>query len=280
MGWRNRNSSRRWGHITVGIAAGALLTGGTAIGAALIDGGDVRNSSLTGKDIRDKSLTKADIRGQLTGPRGATGPAGAAGPTGATGPAGVGPAGPTGAQGVRGATGPTGPTGTAGTRGATGPTGPTGTAGTRGATGPTGPTGLTGPSPVTNVNVLTYSDSRDEGTPILSYEPFRTVGTFTKTSASTRIKLTWVSHVHVFATVTDTSCDWGLFIDGNQGFNSNRAVVFTDETGAEHQAVSVTGIYFNIPAGLHTVSLQVRGSAFSCHENFANFTRHVIVEEF
>ena len=56
-------------------------------------------------------------------------------------------------------------------------------------------------------------------------------------------------------------------------------MVFADENGARHQAVSLTGIYPGLAAGLHTVNLQVRGDAFSCSENLGNFSRQVIVEE-
>jgi hypothetical protein len=194
---------------------------------------------------------------------GQIGPAGPAGPPG--------PQGPQGVQGLKGDTGPIGPQGPAG---APGPVGPQGPAGEPGAAGP----GAT-------ITTLSYSLTSIDSAPGITPKVLRTLGTFTKASAGTRIQLTWNSHV----SGQGDWCTFHLRIDGVQsdtldncgrGGGCVGATIGPRDTGIQF-AVSTTDVWSGLAAGVHTVTLWDRGvNATQCIENEGNFPHHVIVTEY
>jgi hypothetical protein len=117
---------------------------------------------------------------------------------------------------------------------------------------------------------LTNTDNSISST----YELIRTVGTFTKVLSNTDIELTWIAH----ASTNGTFCDFQLRIDDNPSLGTldtgGRAVLYTAES-----PVAVTVLFRGLSAGLHTVSIWVRGTATSCTLNRGNFPQTVFVKE-
>ena len=100
-----------------------------------------------------------------SGSAGATGPAGAVGLTGAAGSAGAtGATGSSGSTGARGDTGLTGSTGNNGSTGSVGNTGAKGDTGLTGSTGSDGATGARGPVGPSEIQYLTFPNSKMKGT--------------------------------------------------------------------------------------------------------------------
>ena len=105
------------------------------------------------------------------------------------------------------------------------------------------------------------------------YEPLRSVGNFTKTSASSTVKLTWSGHISRGGTTG--FCDFQLRIDNAQPPSLAASAVLY---GAEAPIPSIA--YFpNLGQGPHTVSIWVRGNATNCIQNLGNFNEEVWVEE-
>lgn len=132
-------------------------------------------------------------------------------------------------------------------------------------------------APTAAVTVLRYTGSNSDATISFTYEQFRAVGNFTKQAASTAITTTWNAHVQTTGTVGTSFCHYQVRIDGNQPVGSGSfpgAVNYGD-----HQAVSLTDYWTGLTAGVHAVSIWVRGSATACGANFGNFEQQVIVHE-
>jgi hypothetical protein len=109
--------------------------------------------------------------------------------------------GPSGPVGATGAQGPAGPTGAVGAQGPAGPTGATG------AQGPLGPAGPLTPRRITTLSGI-VADDTDNGE-IVSRRL-----SFTKQSATSRLRITWTDNVGFLGTLnTQTAC-WELKMDG------------------------------------------------------------------
>lgn len=124
---------------------------------------------------------------------------------------------------------------------------------------------------------LAYSTSAT-ATSAFTEAAFRTIGTFTKAAAGTAITATWTSHIRNGGTAGTNFCQFELRIDDtvptghSSGFSG--AILYGGD-----QAVSLTGRWTGLTAGVHTVSLWLRGNGGSCTDNFGNFARHVNVIE-
>lgn len=129
-------------------------------------------------------------------------------------------------------------------------------------------------------SVLTYSGSTS-ATPSFppTFTSFRTVGTFTKLSASTDIHATLLSHMDNTGTV-GTFCQFQLRIDnlmpdGGLPSYGGGAVGYGDA-----QSYVDSGHWTGLGAGTHTVSIWLRGNSGGlCYDNFGNFGRQVLIEE-
>lgn len=127
--------------------------------------------------------------------------------------------------------------------------------------------------------VLSYSGSTTDTSAASIPHLFRTIGSFTKLSASSNVTTTWLSHVRT--TGATTFCQFQVRIDGAQtqissGFDG--IVLYSDGSSAT-APVSQTDYWTGLAAGTHTVSIWLRGNAASCNDNGGNFQRAVIVTE-
>ena len=128
-----------------------------------------------------------------------------------------------------------------------------------------------------SVTYITYTGSTSN-TPG-DFEKVRDLGTFTKVSSTTFMKLTWQSHIAM--TTAGVSCAFHLRIDdlnsqGGTSFDGTEAII----NSAERTAVSVVSAFAGLGEGSHTVSLWVRGvGSPTCQDNGGNFTRSVLAEE-
>ena len=105
------------------------------------------------------------------------------------------------------------------------------------------------------------------------FAEMRELGSFTKLEGSTDIRLTWMSHV---TQDLPGYCNFQPRIDGSVGANSYGAIINTEGT---HIPVSVTQSYSSLAAGIHTLSLWVRGAGNDCTDNPGNYPREVFIEE-
>ena len=125
---------------------------------------------------------------------------------------------------------------------------------------------------------LTYNNGIQDTTVSGTFELLRTVGDFTKVFANTDIILVWNSH----GQGTGTFCNFQLRIDGlSDDFDDGRAV-FTPIVvtgGIRNTPFSVMAEFTGLTAGIHTVSVWVRGIASDCWENPGNYPRSVFIEE-
>ena len=173
---------------------------------------------------------------------------------------------------------------------AQGPEGP------QGPTGPQGPAGSATPSVI--VTLLSYNDEQSSGplticlggdndqlpcddvgdcpnggscSGVSDYFKLRDIGPFTKTTASSAVKLTWHSHVNQ----TGLFCDLQVRVDDvDDGAGGGRAVVRSTDA-----PISTGSVFRDLAAGPHTVNIWVRGFGDDCTENYQNFNHEVIVEE-
>src|SRR6266852_6131950 len=194
---------------------------------------------------------------------------------------------PTAETGPAGPPGPPGPKGDKGDKGDVGPAGPAGPA------GPTGPTGPAGPSGVLGSTLVVYSGVTSDSSPANTPKRLRTIGTFTKAAAASKIELIWNSHAtaNLTATASLGFCNFHIRVDDVQspatdvcGPNAGclGAIVGGGSSSTGLQIPVSTGdIFTGLAAGPHTLSLWERGGGVSsCVENPGNYTRSVVVKEF
>ena len=132
-------------------------------------------------------------------------------------------------------------------------------------------------TPATNaVTVLWYDGSNGDNT-IGNFEQFRVVGNFTKQAASTAITTTWNAHVNTVGTVGVSFCHYQVRIDGNLPVGAAPFSGVVNYGG--HQAVSLTTYWSGLAAGVHSVSIWVRGAATACQANQGDFDQSVMVTE-
>jgi hypothetical protein len=110
---------------------------------------------------------------------------------------------------------------------------------------------------------------------------FKTIGTFTKDSASTAVTATWQSHVRTVLVGGGTFCQYQLRIDdlvptGQTAIDTGSVVYAASQTD---QQTSFMGRWTGLAAGTHTLSLYLRGNGATCTDNFGNFARYVYVQE-
>jgi hypothetical protein len=105
------------------------------------------------------------------------------------------------------------------------------------------------------------------------YEPFRTVGNFSKRSATSTIKLTWNGHVSQGGTGVGF-CAFQLRIDGGpppgpfQG--GGRTVLWGNEA-----PTAAVAYFMGLSRDVYTVSIWVRGNATGCTQNSGDFPEDV-----
>lgn len=181
-----------------------------------------------------------------------------AGPQGAAGPSG--PAGPAG---------PTGPSGAAGANGAPGSPGPSGPAGPAGPSGPAGPAGTIHRTQLNHIGINGEDNFPNFGDPPVL---LATIGTFTKYSDSTAIKVTWTGSAYTWSTCTYctySDCVFKIRIDGtveDAGDYFGGAVVGANGDAAHPRQtpLGVTAMFSSLSAGTHTVSVYDQGQQAEC----------------
>jgi hypothetical protein len=130
---------------------------------------------------------------------------------------------------------------------------------------------------------IEYTDGSDTSSVNARYAPLRDLGSFSKTSASSTLFITWNTHVDAMGE-PGTFCDFQLRVDGKPDTDreggGGRAVVYVppSSTGGS-SPVTVATLFGRAGAGNHTASVWVRGTARECMENYGNFPRSVIIEE-
>jgi hypothetical protein len=130
---------------------------------------------------------------------------------------------------------------------------------------------------------IEYTESSDTSAVTSSYTLLRNLGTFSKSSATSTVMLTWNTHVDAVGE-PGTFCDFQLRVDGKadteRDGGSGRAVVYVPPGASGGSSpVTVSALYTRVGGGHHTASVWVRGTARECLENYGNFPRSVIVEE-
>jgi hypothetical protein len=106
---------------------------------------------------------------------------------------------------------------------------------------------------------------------------FRTIGSFTKVSASTTIHAALRSHMSSSGV---GFCQFQLRISGQvpAGFTGEAAGAVL--MGApSYESYVDAGRWTGLGAGTHAVSIWLRGNASSCTDNVGNFLRQVLIEE-
>jgi hypothetical protein len=130
---------------------------------------------------------------------------------------------------------------------------------------------------------IDYTSGSDTTSVKARYAPLRTLGSFSKTSATSTVLLTWNTHVDAMGE-PGTFCDFQIRVDGKPDSDreggGGRAVVYVppSSTGGS-SPVTVSTLFARIGAGNHTAGVWVRGTARECMENYGNFPRSVIIEE-
>ena len=154
----------------------------------------------------------------------------------------------------------------------------------KGDMGPAGPAGPTGPSGVITTTVVLYLGTTVDGAPSTTFTSLRTLGTFSKGSATTKVQVVWNGHVTGnVAGPTDGYCTFQVRVDGN----ASTATSYPGATigGAVGQTpyliASTTDIFTGLAAGTHTLTLWDRGIRMtSCTDNPGDFDHWVIVTEY
>jgi TolA-binding protein len=130
---------------------------------------------------------------------------------------------------------------------------------------------------------IEYTDSSDTSSVNARYAPLRDLGSFSKTSATSTVLLSWNTHVDAMGE-PGTFCDFQIRVDGRPDTEreggGGRAVVYVPPTSTGGSSpVTVSTLFGRVGSGHHTASIWVRGTARECMENYGNFPRSVIVEE-
>jgi len=130
---------------------------------------------------------------------------------------------------------------------------------------------------------IEYTEGSDTSSVTARYVPLRNLGSFSKSSATSTVLLSWNTHVDAMGE-PGTFCDFQIRVDGKPDTDreggGGRAVVYVppSSTGGS-SPVTVATLFGRVGAGQHTASIWVRGTARECLENYGNFPRSVIVEE-
>jgi Collagen triple helix repeat (20 copies) len=163
---------------------------------------------------------------------------------------------------LRALKGARGPAGAPGRAGAAGQTGASGAAGNQGAAGATGPQGLLGPTSGTSAGAVETISST-------GFSPFGNSGTVTLPAPGK--VLVDVSGFDFILCSASGSCSATIsaFIDGTAvpGAQENLNAALSSEDAAN---IAVSGIAVNVPAGTHTVQLEMRLSTFVATTNSEN----------
>ena len=127
---------------------------------------------------------------------------------------------------------------------------------------------------------LLYSGQVSDNTITFTYELFRTIGSFTKQSATSSLVTHWTTHLRT-ATAATGFCHFQVRIDNVQstGTTFPGPVLYQEGAGTNDAPISQTDYWAGLAAGSHTVSIWLRGSATSCTENFGNFNKTVVITE-
>lgn len=123
------------------------------------------------------------------------------------------------------------------------------------------------------ITTFIYGSAISIANPVATMTLFRSIGTFTKNSATSTLLVHWNSHV----TTTGLVCSYTFCFDSVCSGSSENWV--TNFSNASVPATA-TLAYLGVGAGTHTIALYVRGvSATVCDENSGNYSRQVVIEE-
>lgn len=133
------------------------------------------------------------------------------------------------------------------------------------------------------VQLLTYDDgpASRANTPTDPHVRLRDLGTFTKSSPDTFVRLTWQSHVR---RTGGTWCTFQVRVndvnaDGGVGRVGTQSVVYSDQSAPV--PVSQVTVWDGLAAGNHDISIWVRGSGNpTCADTHAGGLASVLIEEF
>jgi len=118
---------------------------------------------------------------------------------------------------------------------------------------------------------LNYLGSTINSSITFTYEEFRIIGDFSKIYDDSIIELVWNDH----GTVVGSFCDFQVRIDGVElASEGARAILYSPAS-----PITVNAWFPGLTAGIHTVSIWVRGSATSCEINDGSFRPAVFVKE-
>jgi hypothetical protein len=130
---------------------------------------------------------------------------------------------------------------------------------------------------------IEYTDSSDTSAVTSSYALLRNLGSFSKSSPTSTVMLTWNTHVDAVGE-PGTFCDFQIRVDGKadteRDGGGGRAVVYVPPGAAGGSSpVTIAALFTRVGGGNHTASVWVRGTSRECLENYGNFPRTIIVEE-
>jgi len=133
------------------------------------------------------------------------------------------------------------------------------------------------------ISRIHYNGSNSDVSITSTYELIRTVGSFTKLYDESEIQLIWNGHGSM--SPQEQFCEFQLRIDDLKDTGSSSTSYEATSGGsavlyAIESPINVTTIFSGLDAGLHEVSIWVRGNATSCQLNFGNFGQDVFVKEF
>jgi hypothetical protein len=157
--------------------------------------------------------------------------------------------------------------------------GPKGSTGATGATGATGLQGVSGVTKVTRLDVVTSSVAM----PDINYQLLRDVGNITKSSATSRVKLTWNGRNQGTGSGA-WFCDYQLRIDGAAppGAGGRAVVQPVGAATSGLEPAGATAFFDGLAAGTHSVDIYVRGSTgltTNCSTAVGGFADEIFVEE-
>ena len=143
---------------------------------------------------------------------------------------------------------------------------PAGPQGPKGDKGVPGAKGETGAPATTKRTLLTKDAGAMTASPAVTWAQHETIGTFTKDAASTVVRLTWTGAVHY----DSLFCHFQIRIDGaaeNGSTSTSNTVAkggvvsFPNVGGQNAGPFSSYSVWSDLAAGIHTVTVWVRGPA-------------------
>ncbi len=158
--------------------------------------------------------------------------------------------------------GPKGSTGATGAAGPVGPVGPVGAIGPKGPVGPVGPIGPVGPAGADAAVNLTVLPLRCAGNVDFNttYVKVADVGSFTKSSATSKILATYSGRIAVLQ-MSGTGATFELRIDDvPTTLVYARNNLKASEAGPDGIPATIMGVFPGLSAGAHTVSIWVEGA--------------------